>query len=60
MTQRKSRDTTEPPKHPRIEPDVEDGDAQEAPIGDPRPAREVPEKFPGRRERDTGKSGDEV
>ena len=57
MNQRTSRDTSDPSKHPPAEPDADGDETKEAPIGDPRPEREVPEKFPGRRERETGKTG---
>ncbi len=60
MTQHKSRDEPDPAEPPRTEPDTEGGDTQEAPIGDPKPASEVPEKFPGRREREPGTTGDEA
>lgn len=55
MTRRK----TETEK-PRSELDFERGDEREGRIGDPKPAREVREEFPGRREREAGTSGGET
>ena len=44
----------------RGELDFERGDEREGRIGDPRPAREVREEFPGRREREAGSTGGET
>lgn len=44
----------------RSELDFERGDEREGRIGDPRPAREVREEFPGRREREAGSTGGET
>lgn len=56
MTQREKPDT----ERPRSELDFERGDEREGRIGDPKPAREVKEEFPGRREREAGTTGGET
>ena len=61
MTQRRSTTSSaDAAEQPRSELDFERGDEREGRIGDPKPAREVREEFPGRREREAGSTGGET